>query len=90
MTSPALASLEKAAELGLDKPVLYYELVGVREQMGDPDAIMAMLDRATAAVPDEIPLLAVRCARRRSGGDAAGAEADRVRLLELGFDVTQP
>jgi tetratricopeptide (TPR) repeat protein len=86
----ALASLEKAAELGLDTPVLYYELVSVREQMGDPDAIMAMLDRATAAVPDEIPLLAMRCARRRSKGDTAGAEADRVRLLELGFDVTQP
>ncbi len=58
--------------------------------LGDPDAIMAVLDRASAAVPDEIPLLAVRCARRRSGGDAAGAEADRVRLLELGFDITQP
>jgi len=86
----ALASLEKAAELGFDNPVLYYELVCVCEQMGDPDASMAMLDRASAAVPDEIPLLAVRCARRRSGGDAAGAEADRVRLLELGFDVTQP
>jgi hypothetical protein len=82
--------LEKATELGLDTPALYYELVSVREQMGDPDAIMAMLDRATAAVPDEIPLLAMRCARRRSKGDTAGAEADRVRLLELGFDVTQP
>jgi tetratricopeptide (TPR) repeat protein len=86
----ALASLEKAAELGLDTAVLYYELVCVREQMGDPDAMMAMLDRAIAAVPDEIPLLAVRCARRRTGGDPAGAEADRVRLLELGVDVTQP
>jgi tetratricopeptide (TPR) repeat protein len=86
----ALASLEKAAELGLNTPVLYYDLVCVREQMGDRDAIMAMLDRAIAAVPDEIQLLAVRYSRRRIGGDAAGAEADRVRLLELGVDVTQP
>src|SRR5580704_3317185 len=37
----ALASLERAAELGLDTPKLYYELVCVREEMGDPIAILA-------------------------------------------------
>jgi tetratricopeptide (TPR) repeat protein len=85
----ALASLERAAELGLDTPKLYYELVCVREEMGDPIAILAALDRAIDAAPDEIPLLAVRYSRRQLGGDALGAEADRLRLLQLGFDVTR-
>jgi tetratricopeptide (TPR) repeat protein len=85
----ALAALERAAELGLDTPKLYYELVCVREQMGEPNALLAMLDRAIAAVPNEIPLLRVRYSQRRLGGDIAGAEADRVRLLELGVDVNK-
>jgi tetratricopeptide (TPR) repeat protein len=85
----ALESLERAAELGLDTPSLYYELVCVREEMGEPIAHLAMLDRAIAALPDEIPLLAVRQSRRQLGGDTAGAEADRLRLLELGVDVNR-
>jgi tetratricopeptide (TPR) repeat protein len=85
----ALQSLERAAELGLDTPRLYYELVCVREEMGDPIAHLAMLDRAIAAFPDEIPLLAVRQSRRQLAGDTAGAEADRLHLLELGVDVNR-
>jgi hypothetical protein len=66
----ALASLERSAELGLDTPMLYYELVGVREQMGDPDAMMTMLDRAIAAGR----------MRSRSSPCATGADAAGVTL----------
>jgi tetratricopeptide (TPR) repeat protein len=85
----ALASLERAVELGFADWAVYYELLCVREEMGDAEASSAMLDRAIAAVPDEIPFLAVRYDHRRRRGDVAGAEADRLRMLELGVDPTR-
>jgi hypothetical protein len=48
-----------------------------------------MLDRAIREVPDAVTLIALREGQRRHRGDAAGAEADRHRLLELGFDLSK-
>jgi tetratricopeptide (TPR) repeat protein len=86
----ALASLERAIELGLQNEDVYFELVCVREEMGDEDAHLAALDRALAAFPDEIPLRLVRWDRRRRRGDLEGADDDERRLRELGFEGELP
>ncbi len=82
----ALASLERAIELGLHDSDVYFELVCVREQMKDEAALLATLDRAIEAAPEEIPLLSLRLDKRHRRGDLEGAAADRKRLRELGFN----
>ncbi len=84
----ALADLERAFELGKHDEDIYYELVRVREGMGDNKAHLAMLDRAIAAVPDSMPFRVLRADRRQRAGDADGAAADRAHLLTLGFQWT--
>jgi tetratricopeptide (TPR) repeat protein len=81
----ALASLERAVELGLHTEDVYFELVCVREQMGDEEAYVATLDRAIEAAPNEVLIRAVRYDRRVRRGDPAAA-ADLARLRELGFE----
>ena len=86
----ALASLERAMELGLQDEHVHHELVCVREQMGDEAALLATLDRAIAAVPDDVVFHLVRYDRRRRRGDTEGAAADRTRLQELGYEGDLP
>ncbi|HEY3820585.1 MAG TPA: tetratricopeptide repeat protein [Polyangiaceae bacterium] len=77
----ALASLERAFELGLRHPDLYHELAYAQEGVGDPDAFLAMLDRVVAALPDDLPLRAVhedQHRRRRSTSRAATDANERV------------
>jgi len=81
----ALASLERAIELDPHHDDAYFELVCVREQMGDEGAHLAALDRAIAVMPEETALLLVRLGRRHRRGDLEGAAADGKRLRELGF-----
>jgi tetratricopeptide (TPR) repeat protein len=81
----ALASLERAIELDPHHDDAYFELVCVREEMGDEGAHLAALDRAIAVMPEETTLLLVRLGRRHRRGDLEGASADGRRLRELGF-----
>jgi tetratricopeptide (TPR) repeat protein len=83
----ALEELEKAVSLGLHDEDLYFELVRVREELGDPEAFMRELDRGLSHFPDALPFLVLRHDRRRLGGDAEGAAADRARLAALGHNV---
>ena len=69
---------------------VHHELVCVREQMGDEAALLATLDRAIAAVPDDVVFHLVRYDRRRRRGDTEGAAADRTRLQELGYEGDLP
>lgn len=86
----ALLSLEKALALAPKEGELYedihHELVAARDLMPDRDAFFATLDRAIDVMPDHIPLLALRQDSRRRRGDLDGAESDRKRLLELGYE----
>jgi tetratricopeptide (TPR) repeat protein len=86
----ALGSLERAIELGLQDEHVYHQLVGVREDMGDEAALLATLDRAIAAVPDDVVFHLIRYDRRRRAGDIQGAAADRTRLQELGYKSDLP
>ena len=81
----AIADLERALELGKRDEDVYFELIRAREGLGDPAANAAEIERTLAALPDFIVVLALRESRRRHAGDLAGADADRARLVELGF-----
>lgn len=83
----AIADLEKAVELGQVDEDVYFELVRVREVMGDKEGLRFMLDRALVAVPDCVPLLTLRLNHRQLRGDEEGAAADRAHLAELGLSV---
>ena len=88
----ALVSLERALELAPRDGELYgdihFALFATRELMPDEDACLAALDRAIDEVPeeDQIALLLCRQDRRRRRGDLDGAESDRKRMLELGYE----
>jgi len=85
----AVVSLERALDLAPKEGELcesiHYALVGARELMPDRDALHATIDRALEVMPDDMGLLAIRHDRRRAWGDLDGAESDRKRLLELGY-----
>jgi tetratricopeptide (TPR) repeat protein len=87
----AIASLERAIELGKEDDEVHFELVYAHDEMdADEDTSLAVLDRALAAVPDEMTLLYLRCSRRVHRGDLEGAAADRERLVKLGHKGELP